>query len=127
MVAVGEPLMLPHIGLLALAAIAAGLAAGCAEQPQIYRWGVYEQVVYDMYANPGTADPETQVIKLSEDIARTQSEGKRVPPGVHAHLGYMYYLAGNSDAAVEEFASERDLFPASAVFIDGVFERLRQE
>ena len=127
MVAVREPLMLGRMGLLALAAIAAGLASGCAEDPQIYRWGVYEEVVYDMYASPGMADPNTQVIKLSEDIARTQAEGKRVPPGVHAHLGYMYYLAGNSDAALEEFATERDLFPASAVFIDGIFDRLRRE
>ena len=127
MVALGEPLMLRRVGLYGLTAVTAALAAGCTEKPQIYRWGVYEEVVYDMYANPGTADPETQVIKLSEDIARTQSEGKQVPPGVHAHLGYMYYLAGNSDAALWEFATERDLFPASAVFIDGIVDRLGRE
>jgi hypothetical protein len=50
-----------------------------------------------------------------------------VPPGVHAHLGYMYYLSGNAEAAFDEFATERALFPESATFVDGVFERLREE
>ena len=93
--------------------IPAGLTLGCAEKPQIYRWGAYEELVYDMYAKPGTADPDTQVASLSEDITRTQSEGKRVPPGVHAHLGYMYYLSGDTAAALDEFATERALFPES--------------
>ena len=119
--------MRPRMAPLALAAAAAILASGCAGKPEIYRWGVYEDLVYEMYAEPGTADPDTQVAKLSEDITRTQSEGKRVPPGVHAHLGYMYYLTGNADAAVAEFATERELFPESAVFIDGIFLRLRGE
>jgi hypothetical protein len=119
--------MLRRLGLGAFVAIAAGLAAGCAEKPQIYRWGIYEELIYDMYAKPGTADPDTQVVRLSEDISRTESEGKRVPPGVHAHLGYMYYLSGNADAALDEFATERALFPESTIFIDGVFERLRGE
>jgi hypothetical protein len=110
------------------ALVATALVAGCAEKPpQIYRWGIYEELVYEMYAKPDAADPDTQVVRLSEDITRTQSEGKRVPPGVHAHLGYMYYLSGNTDAALDEFATERALFPESAIFIDGIFARLRRE
>ena len=98
------------------------------EKPQtLYGWGVYKDLVYEMYAEPGAADPNTQVVRLSEDVARIQGEGKRVPPGVHAHLGYMYYLVGNADAALDEFATERMLFPESQTFIDGMVERLRPE
>jgi hypothetical protein len=116
-----------HVVPLALAATAAALTAGCAVKPEIYSWGVYEDLIYEMYAEPGAADPDTQVARLSGDITRTESEGRRVPPGVHAHLGYMYYLTGNTDAAVAEFATEREQFPESAVFIDGIFQRLRGE
>ena len=119
--------MPPRGARLVPLAIVAGLASGCAEKPQIYRWGVYEELIYAMYAEPGAADPDVQVVRLSEDIDRTHSEGKRVPPGVHAHLGYMYYLAGDADAALNEFATERALFPESEVFIDGIFARLRSE
>ena len=113
--------------LAMITAMATLLLVGCTQKQSIYRWGVYESLVYDMYAKPGKADPGTQVAKLSEDIARTQAEGKRVPPGVHAHLGYMYYLQGNTDAAQQEFATERELFPESATFVDGILKRLRKE
>ncbi len=109
-----------------LAIIAVLLISGCATQkPLIYRWGEYEQLVYEMYAKPGKAEPGTQVAKLSEDVERTLAEGKRVPPGVHAHLGYMYHIQGDKGAAMNEFATEQELFPESAVFIDGILKRLR--
>ena len=113
--------------LFAALAIVVFLAVGCAPKPQLYRWGVYEDLVYDMYAKPGKADPGTQVAKLSEDISRAHAEGKRVPPGVHAHLGYMYYLLGNTEAAYHALVTERDLFPESATFINGMLQRLRKE
>jgi hypothetical protein len=107
-------------GLVVLAV--AGL--GCAQGSALYRWGIYEDLLYDMYKHPGTADPATQVAKLREDIARTESEGRRVAPGIHAHLGYMYYLQGNAAAAEGEFRKERDLFPESAPLMDGMLRRM---
>lgn len=102
------------------------LSSGCATQkPPLYRWGAYEQLVYQMYAEPGKAEPGMQVAKLSEDIGRTQAEGKRVPPGVYAHLGYMHYLQGNQGAAMSAFAAEKALFPESAVFVDAILNRLK--
>jgi len=126
-VSVASPLRVGQRALLAAGAIATLLSSGCAQKPLIYRWGIYENLVYEMYAKPGKADPGTQVAKLSEDIARTESEGQRVPPGVHAHLGYMYYLQGSSNAAYQEFVTERALFPESATFVDGILRRLRKE
>jgi hypothetical protein len=39
----------------------------------------------------------------------------------------MYYLTGNIDAAHGEFVTEREKFPESAIFIDGMLRRLRRE
>ncbi len=112
---------------LALTALVASLVCGCAtRQPPLYSWGDYEQLVYEMYAKPGKAEPGVQVAKLSRDITRAEARGRRVPPGVHAHLGYMYYLQGNRDAAQREFAAERELFPESAAFVDGLLTRLQE-
>jgi hypothetical protein len=126
-VALGEPLMLRRRATLAALAMVFVLGAGCAQKPQLYRWGVYEDLVYQMYAKPGKADPVTQAARLAEDVTRTEAEGKRVPPGVHAHLGYMYFLTGNVGAAYQELVTEREKFPESAIFIDGMLERLRRE
>ena len=111
--------------VIATAAIAAVAAStGCSQRSTIYDWGRYEQLVYQMYAKPGKADPGTQIVKLTEDIGRTEGRGRRVPPGVHAHLGYLYYTQGQADLAAEQFQIEKELFPESTVFIDGIRARM---
>jgi hypothetical protein len=111
-----------HAGALALAFV----VGGCAQSSALYRWGDYESVLYDMYLRPGKADPITQIARLTEDITRTQAAGQRVPPGVHAHLGYLYYSQGQLDAAYEQFVTEKSLFPESTRFIDGILGRMKK-
>lgn len=102
-------------------------ASGCVAQKQpLYRWGVYEPLIYQQYTRPGTAEPGIQVDKLSADIERTQAEGKRVPPGEHAHLGYMQYQIGNVDEAIAEFQTERALYPESTTLMDRLIARARR-
>jgi len=104
-----------------------GLSACAPQKKALYDWGSYEQLVYDTYANPGKADPGTQIAKLTEDVERIKAEGGHVAPGVHAHLGYLYYTQGQPALAQEEFTIEKQLFPESAVFIDGMLARMRKQ
>lgn len=106
--------------------IAALCTLGACAPINLYSWGNYEQLVYEMYTKPGQADPDTQVTKLTEDIGKAQAEGKAVPPGVHAHLAYLYSQQGNLGGAEKEFQTEKTLFPESAAFIDGVLQRMSQ-
>jgi hypothetical protein len=115
-----------RLALLAVATLAV-LTAACGKPVALYQWQNYEPLVYDMYMRPGKADPITQIAKLNEDIERANAEGKHVPPGVHAHLGYLYYGQGQLDAAYAEFSLEKTLFPESTVFIDGVLERMKKQ
>jgi len=102
-------------GLVSL--VGALVASGCGPGP-LYHWGHYEPLLYEMYAHPGKAEPAEQIDELTEDIATAQSKGRPVPPGVHAHLGYMYLQQGNAGAAREQFEVEKQLFPESAAFMD---------
>ncbi|HEY3302681.1 MAG TPA: DUF4810 domain-containing protein [Candidatus Binatia bacterium] len=110
---------------LALLIAAIGTLGGCAKP--LYSWGRYEDLVYEMYMKPGQADPGTQAAKLTEDIDKARAEGKPVPPGVHAHLGYIYYQQGNLAGAQQEFQTEKNLFPESAAFIDGILQRMSRQ
>jgi len=114
-----------RIALICMASLV--FLSACASKPPLYQWGAYEELIYDMYANPGKAEPGVQIVKLTEDIERAYAEGQRVPPGVHAHLGYMYYTQGNTSAAAQEFATERELFPESGTFIDGMLARMQKD
>lgn len=109
-----------------LVGVCAALVSACAQtKPPLYRWGNYENQIYLMYTKPGKAEPGEQVTTLSADVEQTIAEGKRVPPGVHAHLGYMEYLIGNQSQAREEFAAERELYPESRVFMNRIIKQLQ--
>jgi hypothetical protein len=108
------------------ALIACLLGAGACAPQTIYSWGSYEQLVYDMYAKPGKADPGTQIAKLTADVERANAEGKKVPPGIHAHLGYLYYTQGQVAEAAEQLTIEKQLFPESGVFVDGMLARMKR-
>lgn len=120
--------MLKSAALPSTLVIVAALLSGCDPGPKKptlnYQWGAYEGLIYAMYANPGEATPTVQIEKLAAQIEQTKSRGEPVPPGVHAHLGYMQYLSGNVDAALIEFDEERAAYPESATFIDGITRRL---
>ena len=52
------------------------------------------------------------------------AETKPVPPGWHAHLGYLYYHAGKLDQARQEFETEKATFPESTVFMNRLLAKL---
>lgn len=113
--------------ILLLAALSITLLSGCVKKPTMYYWGEYESLIYSMYIEPGTAEPDVQIEKLKNDIQLAERTGKKTPPGIHAHLGFMYAAAGNSALAKDSFAHEKALFPESAKFIDGMMARAFKE
>ncbi len=112
-----------HTNKLLLAAMMSALfLSGCAAKTTYY-WGNYEQLIHDSYIEPGSADPVTQIDLLETDIQIAQSEGLPTPPGIYAHLGYMHSLQGNVAQAKNAFLQEKNLYPESASFIDGMLDR----
>ena len=105
--------------------ILAALAGGCAA-PTLYSWGHYEDLVYVSYSKPDKATPELQVQQLEADYQKARSANKPVPPGFHAHLGYLYFQLGKPDQARQEFQTEKTLFPESAVFMDRLLANLKK-
>ena len=101
------------------------VAAGCA--PTIYSWGHYEDLIYVSYEKPGKLPPEAQIEKLEADYQKARSENKPVPPGFHAHLGYLYYQVGKMDQSRQEFETEKAQFPESTVFMDHLIAGLNKK
>lgn len=126
MVADGESMTKAYrtISLLVVVSFLSATAAGCVSQPPLYRWGIYEDTMYQSYKNPGESDPIADAARLAEDVERTATEGLAVPPGVHAHLGYLYATQGDLGLARAHFDRELELYPESKTFIDGLLNRL---
>jgi hypothetical protein len=101
------------------------LLAGCGT-PTIYSWGHYEDVIYVSYDQPGKLPPQSQVDQLEQDYQKAKAANKPVPPGFHAHLGYLYTQLGKPDEARKEFETEKANFPESAVFMDRLAGNLKK-
>jgi hypothetical protein len=101
------------------------LLSGCAA-PTLYTWGRYEELVYLAYAAPGKASPEMQVEKLEQDYQEAWAANRRMPPGFHAHLGYLYFQLGRLDQARQQFETEKAEFPEAAVFMDRLVKNLER-
>lgn len=113
-------------------AIAVGLAAlmaltGCTTgSKDLYYWGYYEESLYDMYLEPGKTSLTDEILRLEVQIEKATAAGMMVPPGLHAHVGYLYATEGDYATAMVHFQAERTLFPESTVFIDGLIERMKE-
>lgn len=94
---------------------------GCATP--LYDWGNYDASIYRLTVNGAAVQGEIPVIE--QDIERTRSREKRVPPGKFAYLGYLHAESGNSQRAKECFEMEKELYPESGRFIDGLLRRMR--
>jgi hypothetical protein len=112
---------------LILFLLALSLVAGCVRKPLMYEWGSYEDQVYAMYSDTGKSPVEEQVGNLERDYQVARSENKPVPPGYHAHLGYLYYQLGKIDQALQSFETEKQLFPESAQYMDFLIARIKRK
>lgn len=101
-----------------LAASLGFLLAGCQAARPLYYWGHYEALIYQGYAKPDKITMEQRVQQLEEDVQKAAAANLPVHPGLHAHLGYLYFQLGKQDLARKEFELEKNLFPESATFID---------
>ncbi|HWR73665.1 MAG TPA: DUF4810 domain-containing protein [Nitrospirota bacterium] len=102
----------------------AAALAGCAK-PLLYQWGSYEEQVYTMYSDPGKISPEEQLQHLEQDYQAARSANRPVPPGYHAHVGYLYFQLGKADQALQSFETEKALFPESTVYMDRLIARIK--
>lgn len=96
--------------------------SACQSSSSLYEWDGYEDSVYTVTA--GDADVGAEIARIQKALQRGADEDKKAPPGMHAHLGYLYLIDGDPDNAAAAFETERELYPESTAFIDGLLERL---
>ncbi|MDG1254448.1 MAG: DUF4810 domain-containing protein [Glaciecola sp.] len=95
------------------------LLAGCGATapPPLYYYGDYPATVYQFFKSDETSTAE-QIEKMVLVIAKSTDTDQHVAPGVHAHLGMLYFESGNPTEGEFHFRQEKILFPESSQFID---------
>ena len=105
---------------LLIVALGIALSAGCASP--LYDWGSYENSLWKMYGDGYS--PGDDLRALTAEVERTVEQGRKVPPGKFAHLGYLHFLQGDAESARVCFLQERELYPESACFIELMLGRM---
>ncbi|MBB1387043.1 DUF4810 domain-containing protein [Pseudoalteromonas sp. SG45-5] len=103
--------------LFPLAVIFAALTGCNATKEPIYYYGGYNTAVY-AFLKADTITVEEQISMLEQTIADATNRNKAVAPGLHAHLGMLYFETGNSSQGTTHFETEKSLFPESVQYID---------
>lgn len=89
----------------------------CKTTEPLYYHGSYNTSVYT-YFKGDDATQADQIASLQQVIQTAEANGKRIAPGIHAHLGLLYFDAGNYDLGKRHFEHEKALFPESAKYLD---------
>ena len=93
-----------------------GLLAGCQPAPKpLYQWESYQPQVYEYFKGE---PKEAQIEALERDLQKINASGRSAPPGYHAHLGMLYLSMGKDDQMVQQFRTEKALFPESGPYMD---------
>jgi len=111
-------------GVMVVGVMGSGLLAGCAPAPKtLYQWESYQPQVYQYFEG----DPkEAQIEALERDIQKIRSTNSLAPPGYHAQLGLLYLSVGKDDQMVQEFRTEKVLFPESATYMDFLLKNAKK-
>ena len=107
-----------------LAAVLALALAGGGCTSTYYDWGRYEDSVYAVTLRPDGFDLAAEIDALEKQIEETMNRERPIPPGLHAHLGYLHSVAGNPTAAREHFEREKSLYPESTRFVEYLLAQL---
>lgn len=93
-----------------------GLATGCGT-PSLYRWGEYEDLLYQRWNSTHEFSPQAQWDELEKESHEIASDGRRPHPGFHAYRGQLLLELGRESEAGAEFSREAQLYPESATFM----------
>jgi hypothetical protein len=97
--------------------ILAVILFGCAPQ-RMYYWGNYSNTLYQSKKNPSEQSILLHQQALEDILEKSQKNNLRVPPGVYAELGYIYFRQNKKDLAIKNFNMERTLYPESALLMN---------
>lgn len=105
-----------------ISAAAAGVAALClstvACRSSYYHWGDYDASVATMQTPGAGFDVAAHVDAMARDLEQAEQRGRRIAPGLRAHLGFLLLGAGNRDHGLALLRAEAIAFPESSIFVD---------
>lgn len=90
---------------------------GCAA-PKMYYWGDYSDSLYRSKKDPSDESVLKHQQSLENIVEESKKNNLRIPPGVYAELGYIYFRQNKNQLAIQYFKLEKETYPEAAHFMD---------
>jgi len=113
-------------GLLFSVAASVLLCACGTTTPTLYQWEGYQPHVYSYLKGDSSTGPEQQIAEMEADLQKIRAKGHTPPPGYYAHIGMLYANSGKTDLMVQNFQTEKQLFPESAPYMDYLLSKIKK-
>ena len=101
------------------------LIAACT-QPPMYYWEDYSKTLYKYKKDLTLEMLDKHKTELLEIISKSNEKGLRIPPGINAELGYIFFLQEQYDQAIVYLKKEKLTYPESTKFIDDLLQNLNE-
>lgn len=88
-------------------------ASGCATGNKMYYYGNYSNTLYANAKNPSDESLLEHKQMLEKIVEESKQKSLRVPPGIYAELGYIYFRTNDSKTAIQYFQLEEQVYPES--------------
>ena len=99
--------------LIVCCVLLAGLLGACAP-PTLYKWGAYDQALYNYYQDPEAIEALVEAIEANiQDAEKT----KQVPPGMYAEYGFLLMTKNQNQDAIVYFNKEKTSWPESTILM----------
>jgi hypothetical protein len=102
---------------ISAACFASFMTSGCATQQPMYYWGDYSNSLYCCRKDSTDENLLKHKQILENIIEESGKRNLRVPPGVHAELGYIYFRQNKTQEAIKYFELEERTYPESKVLM----------
>ena len=97
---------------------------GCSSISQTgYYWGKYSETLYPLVSDQSNANLRKHADELQRIITESEHRSLKVPPGVHADLGYTFQRLNEPDEAKQQYLKEMETYPESRTFIERLIAR----
>jgi len=98
---------------------------GCAA-PGMYYWGDYSSTLYNHKKQLTEESYSKHKNSLLDVIDQSAELDTKVPPGIYAELGFIFYQEGDIITGKKYFELEVELYPESAYFINQMIVRINE-
>lgn len=92
--------------------------------PNHYYYGNYSQNLYEYFKSTGSS-PQEQILSLQQTVLQAKARNLPLAPGIHAHLGHLYLLNGQSELGFAELHRELQIYPESRQYIEFLLKNAR--